>query len=100
MSDRDDLRYYGLYNLVEVKATGRIGLYTSSVHAPAEKGGDWLRVRFDDGSEWRYRPAELKKAKPPNRIFDTERYALQRRRLRNGARSGWIGPGKTPSVSL
>ena len=76
MSDRDDLRYYGLYNLVEVKATGRDGLYTGSVHAPAEKGGDWLDVRFDDGSEWRYRPSELKKAKPPNRIFDTERYAF------------------------
>lgn len=74
MSDRDDLRYYGLYSLVAVKATGRIGLYTGSVHAPAEKGGDLLDVRFDDGSEWRYRPAELKKAKPPNRIFDTEHY--------------------------
>jgi hypothetical protein len=76
VSGRDDLRFYGIYNLVEVKATGRVGLYTGGVLAPSEKGGDWMEVRFEDGSEWRYRPKDLKKPRPPNRIFDTERYAF------------------------
>ena len=61
MSRDDDLRFYGLYNLVEVKATGRIGLYTGGVLAAPEKGGDWMAVRFEDGTQWRYRPEELKR---------------------------------------
>lgn len=60
MAGNDDMRFYGLYNLVEVKATGRIGLYTGGVYAPDEKGGEWMRVRFEDATEWRYRPHELK----------------------------------------
>ncbi|MPZ50839.1 MAG: hypothetical protein GEU75_16330 [Dehalococcoidia bacterium] len=76
MSSDDDLRFYGLYNLVEVKATGRIGLYTGGVLAPPEKGGDWMAVRFEDGTQWRYRPEELKRPKGPSRIFDTEKYAF------------------------
>jgi hypothetical protein len=72
----DDLRFYGLYNLVAVKATGRVGLYIGGVLAPSEKGGSWMQVRFEDGTQWRYRPEELKPAKAPSRIFSTERYAF------------------------
>jgi hypothetical protein len=72
----DDLRFYGLYNLVEVKTTGRTGMYIGGVLAPADNGGDWMQVRFEDGTQWRYRPEELKPAKAPSRIFSTERYAF------------------------
>ena len=75
MSD-DGLRFHGLYNLVEVKTTGRVGMYIGGVLAPADKGGDWMEVRFEDGTQWRYRPGELKPAKAPSRIFSTERYAF------------------------
>ncbi|HWO72512.1 MAG TPA: hypothetical protein VNN21_03050 [Dehalococcoidia bacterium] len=76
MSRNDDLRFYGLYNLVEVKATGRIGMYVGSVLASPEQGGDWMEVRFEDGTEWRYRPDNLKRPKGPSRIFDTARYTF------------------------
>jgi hypothetical protein len=76
MNRNDDLRFYGLYNLVEVKATGHIGLYIGGVLAPPEKGGDWMAVRFEDGTQWRYRPEELKRPKGPSRIFDTEKYVF------------------------
>lgn len=73
---QDDLRFYGLYNLMEVKTTGRVGMYIGGVLAPADKGGDWMQVRFEDGAQWRYRPEELKPAKAPSRIFSTEKYAF------------------------
>lgn len=76
MSRNDDLRFCGLYNLVEVKATGRVGLYIGGVLASPDKGDDWLEVRFDDGTYWRYRPEELRRPKGASRIFDTERYAF------------------------
>lgn len=60
MSRNDDgLRFYGLYNLVQTKATGRIGMYLASILACPEQGGNWMKVRFEDGTEWRYRPDEL-----------------------------------------
>ena len=66
MSRSDDLRFCGLYNLVEVKETGRIGLYIGGVLSSPERGGDWMEVRFEDGTQWRYRPDELKRPKEPN----------------------------------
>jgi hypothetical protein len=76
VSRNDDVRFCGLYNLVEVKATGRVGLYIGGVLAPPDKGGEWLEVRFEDGTHWRFRPEELKRPKGASRIFDTERYAF------------------------
>lgn len=76
MSRNDDMRFSGLYNLVEVKETGRTGMYIGSVLASPEHGGDWMEVRFDDGTHWRYRPDELKRPKGPSRIFDTSKYAF------------------------
>ena len=76
MSRSDDLRFCGLYNLVEVKETGRIGMYIGGVLTSPEHGGDWMEVRFEDGTHWRYRPDELKRPKGPSRIFDTSRYAF------------------------
>ncbi len=76
MSRNDDPRLYHLYNLVEVKATGRIGMYVGGVLASPERGGDWMEVRFEDGTQWRYRPDELKRPKGPSRIFDTDGYAF------------------------
>jgi hypothetical protein len=70
------MRFYGLYNLVEVKETGRIGMYVGGILAPGDKGGDWMEVRFEDGTQWRFRPDELKRPKGPSRIFDTNKYAF------------------------
>lgn len=81
MSRTDDVRFCGLYNLVDVKATGRIGLYIGGVLAPSDKGGDWLEVRFEDGTHWRYRPEELKRPRGASRVFDTERYAFTKSAL-------------------
>jgi hypothetical protein len=78
VSGDDDLRFYGLYNLVQVKATGRVGLYIGGVLAPAANGGDWMEVRFDDGTHWRFRPHELKPPKGASRIFNTEKYAFNK----------------------
>ena len=76
MSRNDDMRFSGLYNLVEVKETGRTGMYIGGVLASPEHGGDWMEVRFEDGTHWRYRPGELKRPKGPSRIFDTSRYVF------------------------
>ena len=76
MSRDDDLRFCGLYNLVEVKGTGRIGLYIGGALSSPEGGGDWMEVRFEDGTQWRYRPDEIKRPKGPSRIFDIGRYAF------------------------
>jgi hypothetical protein len=76
MSRTDDVRFCGLYNLVEVKATGRVGLYIGGVLAPSDEGGDWLEVRFENGTHWRYHPDELKRPGGASRVFDTERYAF------------------------
>jgi hypothetical protein len=76
MSRNGDMHFYGLYNLVEVKETGRIGMYIGSVLASSERGGDWMEVRFEDGTHWRHRPDELKRPKGSSRIFDTSKYAF------------------------
>ncbi len=76
MSRSDDLRFCGLYNLVEVKETGRIGMYIGGVLTSPEHDGDWMEVRFEDGTHWRYLPDELKRPKGSSRIFDTSRYAF------------------------
>lgn len=78
MGRGDDARSVTLYNLVEVRATGRTGLYVGGVLSPPERGGDWMLVRFEDGTEQRYRPEALRKPKGLSRIFDTERYAFTR----------------------
>ena len=89
MSRDDDIRFCGLYNLVEVKATGRVGLYIGGVLSPPDKGGDWLEVRFEDGTYWRYRPEELKRPRGASRIFDTERYAFTRSAPASWRRASW-----------
>ena len=96
MSRDDDLRFCGLYNLVEVKGTGRICLYIGGVLSSPERGGDWMEVRFEDGTHWRFRPQELKRPKGPIRI-STQVGTPSPNRLRPcGGGSGRSGRTRTP----